>query len=178
MGMTPQQLLQTLGSRSSVTRVVSGDTPSGQVPPFGVSSEGIEHDTDGQLDAASAVSEALRSPGLDNLLAGVSQHTGIGSPNVLRNMLQELTQNPQIMNAVGQIAQQVDTQDIGNMFAGAGAGQGGGGFDLSRMVQQMMPVVSQVLGQGSAFPVPGPVPQRINAGAQEPSDQNVQVSLV
>ncbi|CAN0871841.1 Ubiquitin-like domain-containing protein CIP73 [Linum grandiflorum] len=182
LGMTPQQLLQTLGSRSSGTRVVSDDTPSGQMPSFNVSSEVIEHDIDGQMDAASAVSQALRSPGLDNLLAGVSQQTGLGSPNVLRNMLQELTQNPQIMNAVGQIAQQVDTQDIGNMFSGTGGGQGGGGFDLSRMVQQMMPVVSQVLGQGSveprAFPAPEPVPQRSTAGAQEPSDQNIQANLL
>ncbi|CAN1163219.1 Ubiquitin-like domain-containing protein CIP73 [Linum perenne] len=183
MGMTPQQLLQTLGSRNSAPRVVSDDMPSGQMPPMAMSREGIEDDdSDGQIDAASAVSQALRGPGLDNLLAGVSQQTGLGSPNVLRNMLQELTQNPQIMNTVSQIAQQVDTQDIGNMFSGGGRGQGGGGFDLSRMVQQMMPVVSQVLGQGSAepraFPVPEPVPQRSSAGDQEPTDQNIQANLL
>ncbi|CAL1355423.1 unnamed protein product [Linum trigynum] len=176
-----QQLLQTLSSRSSAPISASTDAPSGQttIPVVGIREGVADHDSDVQVDAATAMSQALRSPGFDNLLAGVSEQTGFGSPDILRNMMQGLTQNPQIMNAVSQIAQQVDTQDIGDMFSGAGRGQGGGGFDLSRMVQQMMPVVSQVLGQGSAapraFPIPQPVPERITS--REPSDQSVQMDL-
>jgi hypothetical protein len=97
-------------------------------------------------------------------------------------MLQQLTQNPQIMNTVSQIAQQVDSQDLGNMFSGLGSGQGGG-IDLSGMVRQMMPVVSQVLVRGSPtpqlFPTPEPEPQmqsneRESNGAENP---NIQVCI-
>ncbi|KAK8580059.1 hypothetical protein V6N12_070347 [Hibiscus sabdariffa] len=105
-----------------------------------------------QSGAANAVSQVLQSPALSGLLAGVSEQTGVGSPDDFRNMLQQLTQSPQIMNTVSQLAQQVDSQDIGNMFSALGGGQGGG-IDLSRMVQQMMPIVSQALGRGpSATP--------------------------
>jgi len=144
-------------------------------PPINLSS-------DGQLDTASVVSQVLHSPVINNLLTGVSEQTGVGSPNVLRNMLQQLTQNPQIMNTVSQIAQQVDSQDLGNMFSGLGSGQGGG-IDLSGMVRQMMPVVSQVLVRGSPtpqlFPTPEPEPQmqsneRESNGAENP---NIQVCI-
>lgn len=140
---------------------------------------------DGQFDSASAMSQVLRSPVMNNLFAGVSEQTGVGSPNVFRNMLQQLTQNPQIMNTVSQIAQQVDGQDLGNMFSGLGSGQVGG-FDLSGMVQQMMPVVSQVLGHGSPtpqlFPTPESEPQmrsneRESIGAENPNDNNIQVCI-
>ncbi|KAK4767741.1 hypothetical protein SAY87_002882 [Trapa incisa] len=108
-----------------------------------------------QMDVAGMMSQVLQSPALNRLLSGVSEQTGVGSPNVLRNMLQQFTQNPVMMNTVGRIAQQVDTQDIGSMFSGLGGGQGGDGgrIDLSRMVQQMMPIVSEALGGGqSGFP--------------------------
>lgn len=140
---------------------------------------------DGQFDSASAMSQVLRSPVMNNLFAGVSEQTGVGSPNVFRNMLQQLTQNPQIMNTVSQIAQQVDGQDLGNMFSGLGSGQGGG-FDLSGMVQQMMPVVSQVLGHGSPTPQLFPTPEsetqmrsneRESIGAENPNDDNIQVCI-
>ncbi|KAK8692042.1 hypothetical protein V6N13_075526 [Hibiscus sabdariffa] len=108
-----------------------------------------------QSGAANAVSQVLQSPALSGLLAGVSEQTGVGSPDDFRNMLQQLTQSPQIMNTVSQLAQQVDSQDIGNMFSALGGGQGGG-IDLSRMVQQMMPIVTQALGRGPSAPPPPP----------------------
>ncbi|KAH8509677.1 hypothetical protein H0E87_011445 [Populus deltoides] len=180
-GIIGQQLLQSLAFHSSGTNrnIMPSDpvAPSaGQVmegrPPINLSS-------DGQVDTASVVSQVLHSPVINNLLTGVSEQTGVGSPNVLRNMLQQLTQNPQIMNTVSQIAQQVDSQDLGNMFSGLGSGQGGG-IDLSGMVRQMMPVVSQVLVRGSPttqlFPTPEPEPQmqsneRESNGAENPSIQ-------
>ena len=98
-----------------------------------------------QIDLGSSMSQVLQSPALNGLLTGLSEQTGAGSPDVLRNMLQQITQSPQMRNTVNQIAQQVDPQDFEQMFAGSGRGQGGG-IDLSRMFQQMMPIVSQVLG--------------------------------
>lgn len=108
-----------------------------------------------QFDPASVMSQVLNSPALNGLLSGVSQQTGVGSPDVLRNMLGQLTQSPAMMNTVNQIARQMDDQHLGNMFSGlggggqGGGGGGGGGFDLSSMIQQMMPIVSQALGGGS-----------------------------
>ncbi|CAA7025654.1 unnamed protein product [Microthlaspi erraticum] len=99
------------------------------------------------LDVSSALTQVLESPALDGLLAGASRQAGVDSPNMLRNMLQQFTQNPQIMNTVQQIAQQVDGQEIENMMSGGAQGEGGG-FDLSRMVQQMMPLVSRAFSQG------------------------------
>ncbi|CAN8277052.1 unnamed protein product [Cochlearia groenlandica] len=103
------------------------------------------------IDMSNIMSQVLESPALGGLLSSVSRQTGGGidssSPNMLRNMLQQFTQNPQIMNTVQQIAQQVDGREIENMMSGNGQG-GGGGFDLSRMVQQMMPLVSRAFSQG------------------------------
>ncbi|CAK7346073.1 unnamed protein product [Dovyalis caffra] len=189
-GISGLQLLQSLVSRSSGTnRDGANDKPSHPVAPFaGQVMEGRasrDLSSDGQSDAASAMSQVLDSPVMNNLLAGVSEQTGVGSPNVFRNMLQQLTQNPQIMNTVSQIAQQVDSQDLGNMFSGLGSGQGGG-VDLSGMVRQMMPVVSQVLGRGSPTPqlftTPESEPQmqpngRELSGAENPNDHNIQINL-
>ncbi|KAG8654518.1 hypothetical protein MANES_05G140700v8 [Manihot esculenta] len=159
-GMIGQQLLQSLASRSSGTnRVGANEMHSGQGPPsLGRNPENIP------------LGEQ-----------GVSEQTGVGSPNVLRNMLQQLTQNPQIMSTVSQIAQQVESQDLGDMFSGLGSGQGSG-IDLSRMVQQMMPVVSQVLGRGSSTqpfsPVePEPQLQYNESRSSENEKPNVQIDL-
>ncbi|KAI3787596.1 hypothetical protein L1987_42179 [Smallanthus sonchifolius] len=102
----------------------------------------------GQLDPAAIMNQVITSPALDSLLSGVSNQTGIGSPDVLRNMLGQLTQNPAMMNTVNQIAQQIDgNQDLSNMFDSMGGGSiSDSGFDLSSMVQQMMPIVAQAFG--------------------------------
>ncbi|GMI83076.1 hypothetical protein like AT5G42220 [Hibiscus trionum] len=149
---TGQQILQSLASRStSVNRV---DPSSGDPGVQSSRLSGVQGSVD-QAGAANAVSQVLQSPALNGLLAGVSEQTGVGSPDDFRNMLQQLTRSPQIMNTVSQLAQQVDSQDIGNMFSGFGGGQGGG-IDLSRMVQQMMPIVTQALGRGPSAPPPFP----------------------
>lgn len=109
---------------------------------------------DGPNDLADAMSEILQGPALDGLLAGVSQQTGVGSPDMLRNMLQQFTQNPAMRNTVNQIAQQMDNQDLGSMFSGSDGGPGG--LDLSRMMQQMMPIVAGALGGISSGPGPTP----------------------
>ncbi|KAJ4878320.1 Ubiquitin-like superfamily protein [Raphanus sativus] len=141
-GNSSQQLLQSLLSGSSRGR-----------------------GSDDGVDVSSAMSQVLESPVLDGLLSGVSQQAGVDSPNMLRNMLQQFTQNPQIMNTVQQIAQQVDGQEIENMMSGGAHGEGGGGFDLSRMVQQMMPLVSRAFTQGGPSFGP-PLQQAVQANVQ------------
>ncbi|XP_042062960.1 ubiquitin-like domain-containing protein CIP73 [Salvia splendens] len=146
-----QHVLQSLASLSK-----SGNTnpsPSVQTPNI---ASGVEtslpaarQNVDGPNDLADAMSQILQGPALDGLLSGVSQQTGVGSPDMLRNMLQQFTQNPTMRNTVNQIAQQMDNQDLGSMFSGLGGGQGGG-FDLSRMMQQMMPIVAGALGSISS----------------------------
>lgn len=142
-----QHVLQSLASLSK-----SGNTnpsPSAQPPNIASGLESSQpaarQNVDDQNDVADAMSQILQGPALDGLLSGVSQQTGVGSPDMLRNMLQQFTQNPTMRNTVNQIAQQMDNQDLGSMFSGLGGGQGGG-FDLSRMMQQMMPIVAGALG--------------------------------
>ncbi|KAL6011838.1 hypothetical protein ACLOJK_002304 [Asimina triloba] len=153
-----QQFLQALASRGSSD--ISGreqphtnDLPAPPVfhqimdsMPLG------RQDGNGQNDAASMMSQLLRSPALDSLLEGVSQQAGIGSPAGLRSMMEQLTQSPSVRNTINQIARDVGGQDIGNMFPGSGRDQGG--IDFSRMFQQLMPVVSQALGQGPTLHAP------------------------
>ncbi|KAM1223348.1 hypothetical protein ACFX2G_043334 [Malus domestica] len=145
-----QQVLQSLVSRgSAASRMNLNDAPERQTAPaVGQVRDGRTlggQGPIGQVDMGSMMSQVLQSPALNGLLAGVSDQTGVGSPDVLRNMLQSFTQNPQMRSAVNQIAEQVDGQDLGNLFGG---GQGGG-IDLSRMFQQMMPIVTRALGAGS-----------------------------
>lgn len=156
-----QQVLQSLASLSSGSN--SNANATAELPylneanthSFPTSLSTGDQNDDGQLDVSDALSQALQSPALSGLLAGVSNQTGIGSPNSLRNMLEQMTQSPALRNTVNQIAQQIDNHDLENMFSGLGGNQGGG-FDLSRMVQQMMPIVSQALGGVSAGVPPDP----------------------
>ncbi|XP_044511387.1 ubiquitin-like domain-containing protein CIP73 isoform X2 [Mangifera indica] len=176
-----QQLLLSLApSSSGMSRTDANDPSSGQLPLVGCVKESRQsegQDTGGQLDTANAVSQVLSSPEINGLLSGFSEQTGVGSPDVLRNMLQQLTQSPQIMNTVNQIAQQIEGQDLGNIFSGFG-GQAGG-IDLSRMVQQMMPVVSQALGHGSAVQPISTVQhaERMTSGADSSDNQNFEIGI-
>ncbi|KAI3707021.1 hypothetical protein L6452_25181 [Arctium lappa] len=109
----------------------------------------------GQLDPATTMNQVMQNPALQGLLAGDSNQPGSGSPDFFRNILGQLAQNPAMMNTINQLAQQMDgNQDIASMLAGMGGFGGGGGgsgnLDMSSMVQQMMPFVSQALNQGSS----------------------------
>ncbi|KAJ4967609.1 hypothetical protein NE237_019458 [Protea cynaroides] len=151
-----QQVLQSLLSRGSNANRSGTSGPSvGHVPSvLGQIMESMPLEgqgSNGQVDATGVMSQVLNSPALNGLLAGVSEQAGIGSPGVLRNMLEQFTQNPAMRNTLNQVAQQVESQDIGNIFSGLGTGQGGG-LDFSRMLQQMMPIVSQALTRSSTQP--------------------------
>ncbi|OVA16024.1 Ubiquitin domain [Macleaya cordata] len=150
-----QRVLQSLVARGPNARMDENGSSSGQLPP--VSGQSMEamplasQASSGQFDAASMMSQVLNSPALNGLLAGVSEQAGIGSPDGLRNMFEQFTRNPSMRNTINQITQQIGDQDLGNMFSGMGRGQGGA-LDLSSMVQQMMPIVSQALARGPSFP--------------------------
>lgn len=111
----------------------------------------VRQNDDEPGDIVDAMSQVLHSPSLDGLFSGVSQQTGIGSPDMLRNMFQQFTQNPAMRSTLNQMAQQMEGQDLGSMFSGSGNRSQGGGIDLSGMMQQMMPIVSQALGGMSSF---------------------------
>ncbi|XP_051139003.1 ubiquitin-like domain-containing protein CIP73 isoform X2 [Andrographis paniculata] len=169
-----QEVLRSLSSLSNTGNtnlqpsVHSGDLNRGA----GLSVPTRQNTTD-QGDVANAMSQILDSPALDGLLSGVSQQTGIGSPDMLRNMLQQFTQNPAMRNTVNQIAQQVDSHDLGSMFSGMGRGPGGG-IDLGRMMQQMMPIVSQALGGVSPVSQSAPLSEQILSRGTVPIDNNTQ----
>ncbi|THG05614.1 hypothetical protein TEA_000799 [Camellia sinensis var. sinensis] len=179
-----QQILQSLANMRN-----TNSTSSGQLPPaLGRIMESVQmggQGADGQFDAAGVMSQVLHSPALNGLLAGVSEQTGVGSSDALRNMLEQVTQSPAMRNTVNQMAQQFDNQDLGNMLSGFGRGQGGG-IDLTSMVQQMMPIVSQALSGRSTIPQqlpvvrPDPQPQyneRNLSGVEKANDQDTQTEL-
>lgn len=138
-----QQVLQSLLSRDANANSRDANVPSRQSPLLGQNMPIGAPESGGPLDAVGMMSQVLNSPALNGLLAGVSEQAGIGSPDGLRNMLEQFTQSPSMRNTLNQIVQRIDGQELSN-FPGMTRGQGGG-FDLSRMVQQMMPIVSQAL---------------------------------
>ncbi|CAK8569754.1 unnamed protein product [Lathyrus sativus] len=163
-----QNILQTPAGQGSAVHSINGDRPSSQrpMPPGG-----------NQIDVAGLMSQVLHSPALNGLLEGFSHQTGVDSPDGLRNMLQQFTQSPQMMNTVNQIAQQVDSQGMGNMLSGMGRGQGGG-IDFSRMFQQMMPIVSQALGGGNPpSPFSAAEPETLAHRNENSDNQNLQPDL-
>lgn len=183
-GVVGQQVLQSFASlarRNNATVQFPGQT-SHSTSGSRDSSQARGQNPDGQFDIATAMSQVLHNPALSGLLSGVSQQTGIGSPDALRNMLGQITQNPAMRNTVNQLAQQIDEHDLGSMFASQ-AGAQGGGLDLSRMIQQMMPIVSQALGgvSTSASPAPAFRPDRSESRLSREVatvDENSQVSTL
>ncbi|XP_034695174.1 ubiquitin-like domain-containing protein CIP73 isoform X2 [Vitis riparia] len=199
-----QQVLQSLASRGSTANRTDANCPPSQFlssrsftanrmdvnrPPshflasrsFTANRMDASGPPSGQpLHVLGQVREGMSSGG-----QGLAEQSGAGSPDVLSNMLQQLSQNPLMMNTVNQIAQQVDGQELESMFSGLGRGQGGG-IDLSRMVQQMMPIVSRALSsgpnRGELFHGVGSEPQpqhseRRPSRGDKPDVQNSQTDL-
>ncbi|KAI3687527.1 hypothetical protein L1987_81224 [Smallanthus sonchifolius] len=99
----------------------------------------------GQLDQITIMNLLMQNPALHRLLAGVlSNQTEIQSQDFLRDTLEQLTQNPEMMLAISQLGQRMDgNQDLGSMFAAMSCSNGGGDLDMSSMFQQTMPLFSQ-----------------------------------
>ncbi|XP_026397208.1 large proline-rich protein BAG6-like isoform X2 [Papaver somniferum] len=176
-----QQILQSLVARSSNARTDSNGV-SDQI--MGARPSAVPA-SNSQFDAAGMMSQVLNSPALNGLLSGVSEQAGMGSPDGLRGMLDQFTRNPAMMNMINQVGQQIGGgQDLGGMFSGMGRGQGGG-LDLSSMVQQMMPIVTQALSRGASFPEssrevepqPQEQPMEIGTVMESENSRNPQIDL-
>ncbi|CAO2207464.1 unnamed protein product [Urochloa humidicola] len=143
-----QQFLQGFASQNtnaSRSSAPSSVPPSSRTQPTGFPPR---RQGGGQPDIGSMISGMLNNPVFGNLLSNVATQAG-GSSADLRSVMEGL-QSPAVVDTISNIVQNVDEQDLGAMF---GSGRGQGGMDLSRMMQQMMPVVSQVLGGAGAQPV-------------------------
>ncbi|KAI7747783.1 hypothetical protein M8C21_006154 [Ambrosia artemisiifolia] len=104
----------------------------------------ISSSADDQLDQINVMNIFMQNPALHGLLAGVSNQTDINSQDLLKNTLEQLTQNPEMMNVINQLGMQMEgNQDLGSMFASLSCSNGGGDLDMSLMFQQMMPLFSQ-----------------------------------
>ncbi|KAI3994582.1 hypothetical protein MKX01_028326 [Papaver californicum] len=176
-----QQILQSLAARGSSART-DNNSVSDQIMDARPSAVPASNS---QFDVTGMMSQVLNSPALNGLLAGVSEQAGMGSPDGLRGMLDQFTRSPSMMNMINQVGQQIGGgQDLGGMFSGMGSGQGGG-LDLSSMVQQMMPIVTQALSRGAPFPEPSrevglqPQEQSMETGTVRESENswNTQIDL-
>uniref|UniRef100_A0A0C9RMY1 TSA: Wollemia nobilis Ref_Wollemi_Transcript_9874_3873 transcribed RNA sequence n=1 Tax=Wollemia nobilis TaxID=56998 RepID=A0A0C9RMY1_9CONI len=122
--------------------------PSGLAQMFGSMLSG-GHTSSGRVDVGDIMSQLLRSPSVNNLLRGVAEQTGTVPPATLQNMMEQVTRSPALRNTMQQVTEQLgeNSEELENMLSQMGGGQGS--VDFSRMVQQMMPLVSQVLGRAS-----------------------------
>lgn len=182
-----QEILRSIVSRSSDVNRVNVNSPSTSLPSvLGQFVDGMSLGGQGsqeQVDAGGMISHVLQSPVFNNLLANVAGQTGLGSPADLRSMMEQCTQSPAMRSALNNIVQQVEGegQDHGSMLLGSGSSEGG--IDFSRMIQQMMPMVSQALGRVSSRSPPVTVmgsehqPQSNNVthNVDRMQDRNVQV---
>ncbi|PWA34590.1 zinc finger, LIM-type [Artemisia annua] len=89
----------------------------------------------------------MQNPALNGLLEGVSNQAEFESQDFLTNMLGQLSQNPEMMNAISQLGQQMDgNQDLGSsMFPTMD-----GDLDMSFIAQHMMTLFSQASHQPSS----------------------------
>ncbi|RZR72540.1 hypothetical protein BHM03_00014474 [Ensete ventricosum] len=185
-----QEILRSIVSRGSDVNRVNVNSPSASLPTvlsqfvdgMSLGAQGSQE----QVDAGGMISHVLQSPVFNNLLANVAEQTGLGSPADLRSMMEQCTQSPAMRSALNNIVQQVEGegQDLGSMLLGSGSSEGG--IDFSRMIQQMMPMVSQALGRVSSRSPPVTVmgsdehqPQSNNVihHVERMQDQNVQIDL-
>ncbi|XP_020248301.1 large proline-rich protein BAG6 isoform X1 [Asparagus officinalis] len=174
-----QQLLQSLASQSSDgERANTNSTSSQQTSLVGqnmntLPSQDQATNDHTQVDPADMMSLVLRTPAFSNILSGIAEQTGIGSSDDLRSMLEQCTQNPAIRNTLNNITQQVqrEPESLGAIFSEIGNGQGGG-LDFSRMIQHMMPAVSQAL-RGSTGSAPAP---SLQPNSQPQSDNGGRVT--
>ncbi|CAM0948176.1 unnamed protein product [Alopecurus aequalis] len=141
MGQQALQALVAKGTNASSSGMTNS-RPASSTPQAAAGLPPRRPGGEGQVDIGSMLSSVLNSPVFGNLMSNVAAQTGLESPGDVRNIMEDLTQNPAVMDTLSSMVQGVD---------GPRRGQGGG-FDLSRMMQQMMPVVNQVLGGVAARP--------------------------
>lgn len=141
----------------------------------------------GRVDVGDIMSQLLRTPTMSNFISGMAEQTGSGPPRALSSMMEQVTRSPALRNTMQQMTEQLAEHgdDLGNMLSGMGGSQDS--FDFSKVLQQMMPLVSQVLGGASGGTSSGPSleaqSRASNAGHAPPTeggqvtDQNFQIDL-
>lgn len=141
----------------------------------------------GRVDVGEIMSQLLQTPTMSNFISGMAEQTGTGPAGALSNMMEQVTRSPALRNTMQQMTEQLGEHgdDLGNMLSGMGGSQDG--FDFSKVLQQMMPFVSQVLGGASGGTPSGPgleaQSRASNAGHAPPTeggqvaDQNLQIDL-
>lgn len=164
----------------------SAQLPNGIAEMFGNMAHG-GRPGNGRVDVGDIMSQLLRTPTMNNFISGMAEQTGMAPPGALSNMMEQVTQSPALRNTMQQMTEQLGEhgEDLDNMLSGMGGSQDG--FDFSRVLQQMMPFVSQVLGgaSGGTYSGPGPEAQSgaSNAGhapsteGSRVADQNFQIDL-
>ncbi|KAK9072923.1 hypothetical protein SSX86_009359 [Deinandra increscens subsp. villosa] len=112
-GLQPKRRLQQTRSEAGSSGV-STSHANQNLPPAG-----------GQLNPATLMNQVVQNPALNNLLSGVANQSGAGSPDFFRNLMTQLAQNPEMMNTVNQVAQQMDgNQELSSMLAGVAFNSG------------------------------------------------------
>ncbi|KAI3781124.1 hypothetical protein L2E82_11125 [Cichorium intybus] len=156
-GSTRMRSLSEIGGASSS----SGTTRNASATPVGLGSGGLqpkrrhqqtrsEAGSSGQSDPTTTMNQVMQDPALSGLLSGLSNQNANGSQDFLKNLMTQVSQNPAMLNTINQLAQQMDgNQDLAGMLSGSGGGTRGN-LDISSMVQQMMPFVSQALDRGTS----------------------------
>ncbi|KAF5200530.1 Cytoplasmic trna 2-thiolation protein [Thalictrum thalictroides] len=124
----------------------------------------VSHGSNANASDASGPSGKLRPAFAQSIPTGRPNPVGLVLLMFEKHVGTIYTQSPSIRNTLDSIVQQIDGQELSN-FAGMGRGQGGG-IELSRMVQQMMPNVSQALTRGPTTPEP----YGLDSGEQRLSD--------
>ncbi|KAK1324256.1 hypothetical protein QJS10_CPA01g00306 [Acorus calamus] len=96
-----QQVLQSLLSQNSNANEMDANRLTRQRPPVigqnvnDMPSTGSEGNR--QINASNLISQIIQSPVVNNMMTGLSEQTGIGSPADLTSMLEQLTQSPSVM---------------------------------------------------------------------------------
>lgn len=164
----------------------STQLPNGIAEMFGNTAHG-GRPGNGRLDVGDIMSQLLRTPTMNNFISGMAEQTGMAPAGALSSMMEQVTRSPALRNTMQQMTEQLGEhgEDLDNMLSGMGGSQDG--FDFSRVLQQMMPFVSQVLGSASDGTSSGPGPEaqsRASNAGNAPSiegsrvtDQNFQIDL-
>ncbi|KAI5054259.1 hypothetical protein GOP47_0030848, partial [Adiantum capillus-veneris] len=154
-------------SRAEAERIAQGpslfpdsnrNAPSQTSPPFQpVNNAPSRRVSGGNFDLGSLVAQFAANPG--GTAASISardQDQGMGLPaGALGNLMGQVMQNPFMRNVVQQVVEQVGegTFDHEDLTAQGESVQGAnpqGGIDFSRLLQDMMPVVSQAINRAGS----------------------------
>eukprot|EP00252_Welwitschia_mirabilis_P001722 TRINITY_DN1164_c0_g1_i3.p1 TRINITY_DN1164_c0_g1~~TRINITY_DN1164_c0_g1_i3.p1 ORF type:complete len:996 (-),score=269.73 TRINITY_DN1164_c0_g1_i3:166-3153(-) len=123
-----------------------------------------EQSSSGEFDVRQVMSQLIQSPAVNNFLRGVAEQNGAVPPNAFSAMVQEAAQSPAFSSAIQQMSEQISgqRQDVdGNSYGREGRQ---GGIDLSSLMQQMVPLVSQAMGRTPSATTAGSCESQLRSG--------------